>query len=133
MEVLTYEEPEIDADGKLVTKIKESQDDKENDEDDDAADLNELKKELPLSEGVLKTNLGIPMIVAITKADLLLYGDLRTYLDKHFDFIQKHLRQHCLTYAASLFFVSAKSGSNVEILYKYILSRLYSFPFEHKP
>lgn len=94
MEVLTYEEPEVDAEGKLVKKMQENSEEAGNDngENDDAADLNELKKELPLSEGVLKTNLGIPMIVAITKADLLLYGDLRTYLDKHFDFIQKHLR-----------------------------------------
>jgi hypothetical protein len=43
--------------------------------------------EMPLAEGVLKVNLGVPMIVAITKADLLLHGDLRTTLDKHFDFI----------------------------------------------
>ena len=87
MEVLTYEEPEVDAEGKLVKKVAESTNENGDEENDDAADLNELKKELPLSEGVLKTNLGIPMIVAITKADLLLYGDLRTYLDKHFDFI----------------------------------------------
>ena len=73
------------------------------------------------------------MIVSITKADLLLYGDLTQYFDKNFDFIQKHLRQHCLTYAASLCFVSSKNGSNIEILYKYIVSRLYGFEFAHKP
>ena len=36
-------------------------------------------------------------------------------------------------YAASLFLVSAKTGSNVDILYKYILYRLYGFEFTHKP
>lgn len=129
-EVQTYEEPEIDAEGKIVRKIKDDNDEEAVQENDE---LNELKKELPLSEGVLKVNLGIPMIVVITKADLLLYGDLRTQLDKHFDFIQKHMRQHCLTYAAALFLVSAKTGSNVEILYKYILSRMYKYEFAHKP
>jgi dynein light intermediate chain 1 len=38
-----------------------------------------------------------------------------------------------LTYAAALVFVSAKTGSNVELLYKYIMHRLYGFDFDHKP
>ena len=49
--------------------------------------MKDLKKELPLPEGVLKVNMGIPMVVAVTKADLLLHGDIRSTLDKHFDFI----------------------------------------------
>lgn len=43
--------------------------------------MNELKKELPLGEGVLTVNLGVPIIVGVTKSDMLLHGDLRSYLD----------------------------------------------------
>ena len=83
-EVLTYEEPELDAEGKLVKKVVQK--DEEN-EDEEPDEIKELKKELPLPEGVLKVNLGIPIVVAVTKADLLLHGDLRTFLDQNFDFI----------------------------------------------
>jgi hypothetical protein len=43
--------------------------------------MKELKKELPLPDGVLKVNLGIPIIVSVTKADLLIHGELRNFLD----------------------------------------------------
>jgi len=84
-EVLTYEEPELDAEGKLIKKVAEKGNDENEEEEPD--ELKELKKELPLPEGVLKVNLGIPIVVAVTKADLLLHGDLRTFLDQNFDFI----------------------------------------------
>lgn len=102
--MLTYEEPELDAEGKLIKKTQEAEDGEE------GQDLSELKKELPLPDGVLKVNLGIPIMVVVTKADHLVHGELRTYLDQNFDFIQKHLRQECLTYAAGLILVSAKTG-----------------------
>jgi hypothetical protein len=79
-EVLTYEEPELDADGKLLKKQRAVEEETED-------ELKELKKEMGLAEGVLKVNLGIPIVAAVTKADVLLHGDLRTYLDQNFDFI----------------------------------------------
>lgn len=88
---------------------------------------------MPLPDGVLKVNLGIPIIVVVTKADHLVHGELRTYLDQNFDFIQKHLRQECLTYAAGLVLVSAKTGQNIDVLYQYVLSRIYGLEFPHKP
>ena len=69
---MTYEEPQLDAEGKLIKQTKEEEADE---------DMKELKKELPLPDGVLKVNLGIPILVVVTKADHLLHGELRTYLD----------------------------------------------------
>ena len=43
--------------------------------EDDFDDYSDLKSRLPLPEGVLKVNLGIPIIVVCNKIDLLLRGD----------------------------------------------------------
>lgn len=43
--------------------------------DEDLDDFQDLKAKLPLPEGVLKVNLGIPIIVVCNKIDLLLRGD----------------------------------------------------------
>jgi len=85
----------------------------------------QLKKELPLPPSCLSVNLGVPLITVVTKTDSLLHGPLRSYLDQHCLFIQRHLRLHCLPYASALVFVSAKTGTNVGRLYQYILNRLY--------
>jgi hypothetical protein len=42
---------------------------------DDDEDYSDLRTQLPLAEGVLKVNLGIPIIVVCSKVDLLLRGD----------------------------------------------------------
>jgi hypothetical protein len=47
----------------------------------------DLKLEIPLSEGVLKVNLGIPILVVVNKVDLLLHGDKKSFLEENFDFI----------------------------------------------
>lgn len=83
--VKTYEEPEVDENGKLVAKVVKSKSEKvqkesnkegggedELDEEDEIADL---KAQMPLPEGVLKVNLGIPIIVVCNKVDLLVRGD----------------------------------------------------------
>jgi dynein light intermediate chain 1 len=86
--------------------------------------LNDLKAELPLAEGVLKVNLGIPIIVACSKSDLLLRGEKAQYLEDNLDFMQRHLRSYCLSYAASLVFIENIGGTNVEVLYRYIMHRV---------
>jgi dynein light intermediate chain 1, cytosolic len=57
-----------------------------------------------LAEGVLKVNLGIPIIVVCSKVDLLLRGEKATYLEANLEFIQKHIRNYCLQYAAAVVF-----------------------------
>ena len=41
----------------------------------DDEDLSDLRSELPLPEGCLKVNLGIPIIVVVNKVDLVEHGD----------------------------------------------------------
>lgn len=93
----------------------------------------DLKMELPLPEGCLKVNLGVPILVIVNKVDLLLHGDKKSYLQENFDFIQKHVREYALQYGASVIFTSAKGNRNLNVTYQYILHRLYDFDFPHKP
>ena len=44
-------------------------------EEEDSDITEDLKRRMPLPEGVLKVNLGIPIIVVCNKIDLLLRGD----------------------------------------------------------
>lgn len=91
--------------------------------DDDAS--------LPLGEHTLRMNLGLEIVVIITKTDYMstLEKDF-DYKDEHFDFIQQAVRKFCLTYGASLFYVSVKEDKNCDLLSKYLVHRIYSFPFK---
>ena len=51
------------------------------------------------------------------------------YKDEHFDFIQQYVRKFCLQFGASLFYVSVKDDKNCDLLYKYLVHRIYAFPF----
>ena len=132
--VLTYEEPELDDMGNLFKKIPNldgyRDHEAEGSEEEDEIDL---KKDMPLPEGVLKVNFGIPMIVLLNKVDLLHHGDTAIMLKKNLDFITKHLRANCLSYAASLIYVSCSSGTNIDLFYKYLMHRIYGFDFPYKP
>ena len=52
------------------------------------------------------------------------------YKDEHFDFIQQAVRKFCLQYGASLFYTSVKEDKNCDLLYKYLVHRIYHFPFK---
>ncbi|KAH8867369.1 Cytoplasmic dynein 1 light intermediate chain 2 [Schistosoma japonicum] len=75
-------------------------------------------------------NLGIPIVVVVTKADSM--GSLEKenqFTEEHFDFIQMHIRRFCLSYGAALFYVSVKEDKNCDLLNRYLQSRIYGFPF----
>jgi len=92
---------------------------------------NDLEAELePLAEDTLTRNLGLDLIVVVTKTDYM--SDLERdydYKDEHFDFIQQYVRKFCLQFGASLFYVSVKDDKNCDLLYKYLVHRIYAFPF----
>merc|ERR1719347_193598 len=96
-----------------------------------AAAGNDLEAELePLAEDTLTRNLGLDLIVVVTKTDYM--ADLERdydYKEEHFDFIQQAVRKFCLQYGASLFYVSVKDDKNCDLLYKYLVHRIYGFPF----
>uniref|UniRef100_A0A3Q0SC93 Dynein light intermediate chain n=1 Tax=Amphilophus citrinellus TaxID=61819 RepID=A0A3Q0SC93_AMPCI len=85
---------------------------------------------LPLGDNTLTHNLGIPVVVVCTKCDAISTLEKEhDYRDEHLDFIQSHIRRFCLQYGASLLYTSVKEMKNLDILYKYLVHRLYGFPF----
>ncbi|KAJ8249409.1 hypothetical protein GJAV_G00234490 [Gymnothorax javanicus] len=75
---------------------------------------------LPLGENVLTHNLGIPVLIVCTKD--------QDYKEEHFDFIQSHIRRFGLQYGAGLIYTSVKEEKNLDLLYRYILHKMYGFP-----
>lgn len=85
---------------------------------------------LPLGDNTLTHNLGIPMLVVCTKCDAISTLEKEhDYRDEHLDFIQSYIRRFCLQYGASLLYTSVKEMKNLDVLYKYVVHRLYGFPF----
>ncbi|XP_046398402.1 cytoplasmic dynein 1 light intermediate chain 2 isoform X1 [Ischnura elegans] len=93
-------------------------------------DQNGLIDGLPLGQGVLTRNLGLDVVVVVTKTDYMatLEKDY-DFRDEHFDFIQQWVRRFCLQYGAALFYTSVKEDKNCDLLYKYLMHRIYGFPF----
>ncbi|XP_070574846.1 cytoplasmic dynein 1 light intermediate chain 2-like isoform X2 [Ptychodera flava] len=90
----------------------------------------EEKVLLPLGETTLVHNLGVPIVVVVTKTDAISSLEKEhEYRDEHLDFIQQYVRKFCLNYGAALFYTSVKENKNCDLLYKYIIHRLYNFPF----
>ncbi|KAJ8303022.1 hypothetical protein KUTeg_019418 [Tegillarca granosa] len=62
-----------------------------------ASHTDEDKVLLPLGENTLSHNLGIPIVVVITKTDAISTLEKEhDYKEEHFDFIQQHIRKFCL-------------------------------------
>uniref|UniRef100_A0A8C5PD06 Dynein light intermediate chain n=1 Tax=Leptobrachium leishanense TaxID=445787 RepID=A0A8C5PD06_9ANUR len=86
---------------------------------------------LPLGDNILTHNLGIPVLVVCTKCDAVsVLEKEHDYSDEHFDFIQSHIRRFCLQYGAALIYSSVKEEKNLDLLYKYIVHKAYSFHFK---
>ncbi|XP_030406876.1 cytoplasmic dynein 1 light intermediate chain 1 isoform X2 [Gopherus evgoodei] len=85
---------------------------------------------LPLGADTLTCNLGIPVVVVCTKCDAIsVLEKEHDYRDEHFDFIQSHIRRFCLQYGAALIYTSVKENKNIDLVYRYIVQKLYGFPF----
>ena len=112
--VKTYEEPQIDEHGKLIRKGRKKtkkQETGEGEDGSDGSDIEDVREEMPLPPGVLKVNLGIPIIVVCNKIDYLsVHNERSKFLEENLDFIQKHVRQYALQYGATVTFASAKSN-----------------------
>ncbi|XP_060532723.1 cytoplasmic dynein 1 light intermediate chain 2 [Cylas formicarius] len=97
------------------------------DADDEEYDTSQLP------ESTLTNNLGLSIVVVVTKTDYIqtLEKD-HDYRDEHLDFMQQWIRKFCLQFGAALFYTSAKEDKNCDLLYKYLTHRIYGFPF-HTP
>ncbi|KAI8427460.1 hypothetical protein MSG28_001995 [Choristoneura fumiferana] len=93
-------------------------------------DLDSEDEDNPLPEAVLTTNLGLDIVVVVTKTDYMSTLEKEhDYRDEHFDFMQQWIRRFCLQYGAALFYTSAKEDKNCDLLYKYLTHRIYGLPF----
>ncbi|XP_042349269.1 cytoplasmic dynein 1 light intermediate chain 2 isoform X1 [Plectropomus leopardus] len=85
---------------------------------------------LPLGDNTLTHNLGIPVLIVCTKCDAVsVLEKEHDYREEHFDFIQSHIRQFCLRYGAGLIYTSVKEEKNLDLLYKYLVHKMYEFQF----
>ncbi|XP_008308164.1 cytoplasmic dynein 1 light intermediate chain 2 isoform X2 [Cynoglossus semilaevis] len=85
---------------------------------------------LPLGDNTLTNNLGIPVLIVCTKCDAVsVLEKEHDYREEHFDFIQSNLRRFCLNYGAGLIYTSVKEEKNMDLLYKYIVHKIYDFQF----
>jgi dynein light intermediate chain 1 len=85
---------------------------------------------LPLGEGTLVKNLGIPLVIACNKSDVLpALEKNHEYQDSDFEFIQQHLRTIALKYGATLLYTSTKTGKGCEVLAEYVAHRLLDTAF----
>ncbi|CAK4703931.1 unnamed protein product [Aphanomyces euteiches] len=82
----------------------------------------DLPKTLP--DGVLTHNLGIPVIVVVSKTDLTPEDTVKV------DFVQYTVRQICLQYGAALCYTSSKTGTNCDVLKDYIMYRSHPQAFK---
>ncbi|ORE22843.1 dynein light intermediate chain [Rhizopus microsporus] len=93
---------------------------------------------LPLTQGCLTTNLGIPIIVVCCKSDAMnVLEQTHDYNEDQFDFIQQCLRCICMKYGAALFYTSSYQPHTYHHLREYMLHRLLSnnnktYPFNVK-
>ncbi|THD22006.1 Cytoplasmic dynein 1 light intermediate chain 2 [Fasciola hepatica] len=107
-----------------------SQPDADGDEMDEVDAILNRPMLLPLDATTLSENLGIPLVVVVTKTDAMKTLEKEDrFTEEHFDFIQMHIRRFCLTYGAALFYVSVKEDRNCDLLNRYLQSRIYGFPF----
>ena len=75
---------------------------------------------MPLGEGVLKVNLGIPVLVLCNKIDVIhMNSEKAKLIQENLDFIQKHVREYALQYGSTVMFTSAKpkESHNLEVFY----------------
>ncbi|XP_052899320.1 cytoplasmic dynein 1 light intermediate chain 2-like [Anopheles moucheti] len=83
----------------------------------------------PLPEGVLMNNLGLDLVIVVTKTDYMITLEQQfDFQREHFDFMQRCERRFCLTYGASLIYTSAKEDKNCDLLQNYLMHRLYGLP-----
>ena len=100
---------------------------------DPKAEEKSLKEELPLGEGVLQVNLGVPLIIVCTKSDVIQSNDKGIFNEQSLEVLYKNIRTTALLYGASTIFVSDKTQTNLELLYHYLVHRSYGYQFRYKP
>jgi len=79
-----YEEPQFDEEGNFK-------------KEEVSEETKAFKSQIPMKEGVLKTNLGIPIIIVVNKSDIVNQATERRRYEEDSEFIVKHIRNFALT------------------------------------
>uniref|UniRef100_A0AC34RNT2 Dynein light intermediate chain n=1 Tax=Panagrolaimus sp. JU765 TaxID=591449 RepID=A0AC34RNT2_9BILA len=79
---------------------------------------------LDVEANTLIENCGAPIVVVLSKCDL--QHELN---DDQFNKLLYHLRKFCQARGAALVCTSVKDDINVQLLYKYLVHRVYGLPF----
>ncbi|CAO1628249.1 unnamed protein product [Sympodiomycopsis kandeliae] len=78
----------------------------------------------PLQEGVLDDNLGVNLVIVLTKSDTISNLERqRNFKEEQLDYIQQVLRTICLKYGASLFSTSINRPTSFHSLTSYLVHR----------
>lgn len=98
----------------------------------------QLKLEMPLKEGLLKVNMGIPFIFVINKSDFATSSSEKKRFEEDSEFIFKHIRKFAVTckifYYFKMVLVLYTHQQNKALIYKFsmsilfIVSTILSFP-----
>lgn len=115
-----YEEPQFDEEGKFKKELLSDE-------------QKQIKLELPLKDGVLSTNVGLPIGIIVNKSDIVNQTGEKNFYEENSEFILKHIRQIALSYGASIFYTSGKANININVVYDYIVHRLFGFDLTHRP
>lgn len=104
---------------------------------DSSANLDEQGQGLPVvpvPDGALGSNFGVPLVVVATKVDSMTQMEREFDLrEEYWDAVQQQLRRFCLAHGAALFYTSTKDERNTRMLYEYLVHRLYGQPCTVEP
>ncbi|CAD2086268.1 dynein light intermediate chain 2, putative [Plasmodium vinckei brucechwatti] len=96
--------------------------------------VNNVREEEGVRKKLIKINLSFPIVFVICKSDGYEILNNRTY-QGYIDVIISYLRNLAISYQAAIIFCNTINKNeliNVELLYKYMMHRLYDFPFKEK-
>lgn len=107
-------------------------------EGDDARSMSdenedEAIEQIPLEEGVLTINIGIPLVIILNKSEVTVHGEQASYFKSRFDFIMRHIRKFALMFGGAIFSTSALKQTGLSSFYSYLNHRFYGFDFNEKP
>ena len=88
---------------------------------------------MPLKEGILTINCGVPIVFVVNKSDVVTQSSERKKFEENSEFILHHIRSIAIQYGATIIYTSGKTNSNLSILYDYICDILFNFDLIHKP
>nr|VZI17521.1 unnamed protein product [Spirometra erinaceieuropaei] len=88
---------------------------------------------VPIPEGIFKEKLAVPVIILVTKADVIKTLEQEAgFTDDTFDVLQWRLRAKALELGAALAYISVKADTNCELFTRYLRHRFFNTSF-HSP